>query len=120
MVVLDASIINIALPQAQAQLGIDHANRHWGFTAYAVAFGRLLLLGGKIADVQGRKRVMTSASGVIAYPGLGYYSASKFAVEGLTEALWKEVEPLGLKVILVVDRRRTRDPAVSDATICIF
>jgi NAD(P)-dependent dehydrogenase (short-subunit alcohol dehydrogenase family) len=43
----------------------------------------------------------SSASGVIAYPGLGYYSASKFAVEGLTEALWREVEPLGLKVILV-------------------
>lgn len=44
MVVLDVSIINIALPQAQAQLGIGDANRHWGFTAYAVAFGGLLLL----------------------------------------------------------------------------
>ena len=44
---------------------------------------------------------LSSASGLVAYPGLGYYSASKFAVEGLTEALWQEVEPLGIKVILV-------------------
>ncbi len=43
---------------------------------------------------------LSSASGLVAYPGLGYYSASKFAVEGLTEALWQEVEPLGIKVIL--------------------
>lgn len=44
---------------------------------------------------------VSSTSGLVAYPALGYYSASKFAVEGLTEALWQEVEPLGLKVILV-------------------
>ncbi len=44
---------------------------------------------------------ISSASGIVAYPGLGHYSASKFAVEGLSEALWQEVEPLGLRVILV-------------------
>ncbi|WP_230085422.1 MFS transporter [Arthrobacter sp. AQ5-05] len=58
MVVLDASIMNIALPQAQNALGITDANRHWALTAYALTFGGLLLLGGRIADTFGRKRVM--------------------------------------------------------------
>ena len=46
MVVLDASIVNIALPSAQAELGISDANRQWVVTAYSLAFGSLLLLGG--------------------------------------------------------------------------
>lgn len=58
MVVLDASVINIALPQAQRDLGIIDVNRHWAITAYAVAFGGLLLLGGRVADYAGRKRTM--------------------------------------------------------------
>jgi len=44
---------------------------------------------------------LSSVSGLVAFPGMGYYSASKFALEGLTEALWQEVEPLGLRVMLV-------------------
>ena len=56
MVVLDATIVNIALPQAQADLGITDANRQWVITAYTLAFGGLLLLGGRIADYWGRKR----------------------------------------------------------------
>ncbi|MEV6370623.1 MFS transporter [Micromonospora musae] len=61
MVVLDASVINIALPQAQQSLHISDANRHWAVTAYAVTFGGLLLLGGRLADVLGRKRTMLVA-----------------------------------------------------------
>ncbi|GAB6900890.1 MFS transporter [Kineosporia succinea] len=57
MVVLDASIVNIALPSAQADLGISDANRQWVVTAYTLAFGGLLLLGGRIADYTGRKRI---------------------------------------------------------------
>jgi MFS family permease len=56
MIVLDASIVNIALPSAQADLGITDANRQWIVTAYTLAFGGLLLLGGRIADYNGRKR----------------------------------------------------------------
>ncbi|HYQ32010.1 MAG TPA: MFS transporter, partial [Lapillicoccus sp.] len=56
MIVLDASIVNIALPSAQADLGITNANRQWMVTAYTLAFGSLLLLGGRIADYTGRKR----------------------------------------------------------------
>jgi len=56
MIVLDASIVNIALPSAQEDLGISDADRQWIVTAYTLAFGGLLLLGGRIADYTGRKR----------------------------------------------------------------
>ncbi|WP_327355454.1 MFS transporter [Streptomyces sp. NBC_01304] len=56
MVVLDATIVNIALPSAQVDLGISDGNRQWVITAYALAFGGLLLFGGRIADLWGRKR----------------------------------------------------------------
>ncbi|MFE6172976.1 MFS transporter [Streptomyces sp. NPDC056464] len=56
MVVLDATIVNIALPSAQEDLGISDGNRQWVITAYTLAFGGLLLLGGRIADLVGRKR----------------------------------------------------------------
>src|SRR5438270_5032574 len=56
MIVLDASIMNIALPHAQAALHIGDAQRQWALTAYTLTFGGLLLLGGRIADYLGRKR----------------------------------------------------------------
>ncbi|MGW7407005.1 MFS transporter [Streptomyces sp. NPDC054833] len=56
MVVLDATIVNIALPSAQHDLHISDGNRQWVITAYTLAFGGLLLLGGRIADRVGRKR----------------------------------------------------------------
>jgi EmrB/QacA subfamily drug resistance transporter len=49
--------VNIALPSIQADLGMTDANRQWVLTAYTLAFGGLLLLGGRIADFQGRKRM---------------------------------------------------------------
>jgi EmrB/QacA subfamily drug resistance transporter len=55
MVVLDATIVNIALPTAQKALHFSVADRQWVVTAYALAFGGLLLLGGKLADLFGRK-----------------------------------------------------------------
>ena len=57
MVVLDASIVTIALPSAQKSLHISTDNRQWMVTAYTLAFGGLLLLGGRIADYVGRKRM---------------------------------------------------------------
>src|ERR1700761_4162740 len=56
MVVLDATVVNIALPSAQHALGISDGNRQWVITAYALAFGGLLLFGGRIADLWGRRR----------------------------------------------------------------
>src|SRR3954470_5962495 len=56
MIILDAAIVNIALPHAQVALHISDANRQWALTAYTLTFGGLLLLGGRIADYFGRKR----------------------------------------------------------------
>lgn len=55
MVVLDATVVNIALPAAQLDLGFDNSNRSWVVTAYALAFGSLLLLGGRLSDLFGRR-----------------------------------------------------------------
>ena len=55
MVVLDATIVTIALPSAQKALGFSNENRQWIVTAYALAFGSLLLLGGRLSDLFGRK-----------------------------------------------------------------
>jgi EmrB/QacA subfamily drug resistance transporter len=56
MVVLDVTIVNIALPSAQQDLGFSDGDRQWVVTAYTLAFGSLLLLGGRIADYTGRRR----------------------------------------------------------------
>ena len=56
MVVLDATVVNIALPAAQADLGFSDGDRQWVVTAYSLAFGSLLLLGGRLSDLWGRKR----------------------------------------------------------------
>nr|WP_079070163.1 MFS transporter [Streptomyces griseorubiginosus] len=72
MVVLDATIVNIALPSAQQDLGMSDANRQWVITAYTLAFGGLLLLGGRIADLVGRKRTfMIGLVGFAAASALG-------------------------------------------------
>ena len=57
MVVLDATIVNIALPTAQADLGFGNDSRQWIVTAYALAFGSLLLVGGRLADLVGRRTI---------------------------------------------------------------
>nr|AHX39385.1 hypothetical protein wt6.8 [Streptomyces sp. WT6] len=67
MVVLDATIVNIALPSAQRDLGFSDGNRQWIVTAYALAFGSLLLLGGRIADLFGRK--ITFLVGLVGFAG---------------------------------------------------
>ena len=56
MVVLDATVVNIALPSAQRALGFSNGERQWIVTGYALAFGSLLPIGGRIGDLFGRKR----------------------------------------------------------------
>jgi EmrB/QacA subfamily drug resistance transporter len=67
MIVLDATIMNIALPTAQRDLGFSIVDRQWVVTAYALAFGSLLLLGGKLADLFGQK--VTFLAGLIGFAG---------------------------------------------------
>ena len=58
MVGLDTTIINVALPSAQRSLGFSDGSRQWAVTLYALAFGSLLLLGGRLGDLAGRRRVL--------------------------------------------------------------
>jgi EmrB/QacA subfamily drug resistance transporter len=77
MVVLDATIVNIALPSAQRSLGFSNDSRQWIVTAYALSFGGLLLLGGRLGDLFGRKRVFIVGL-------LGFAGAS--AIGGLAQS----------------------------------
>src|SRR5262245_13785808 len=94
MVVLDATIVNIALPHAQAALQITAATKQWVVTAYTLTFGGCLLLGGRIADYWGRKRTcmvgivgfaLASALGGIAQNGETLFAAR--ALQGAFGAL---------------------------------
>jgi EmrB/QacA subfamily drug resistance transporter len=58
MVILDSTVVNIALPSAQRSLHFSNADRQWVVTAYSLAFGSLLLLGGRLGDRVGRKRAL--------------------------------------------------------------
>src|SRR6202167_3089933 len=72
MVVLDTAIVNIALPSAQRALGFSTADRQWVVTAYALAFGSLLLLGGRLGDLIGRKTTfLVGALGFAAASAVG-------------------------------------------------
>ncbi|GDY28372.1 MFS transporter [Gandjariella thermophila] len=77
MVVLDMTIVNIALPHTQRDLHISDADRQWVVTAYTLAFGGLLLLGGRVADLVGRKRTF-----LIGLVGFGVASALGGAATG--------------------------------------
>ena len=80
MVVLDTTIVNIALPHAQAALGFSDGDRQWIVTGYSLAFGSLLLLGGRLADVFGRKRMfLVGVVGFAAASALGG-AATNFAM----------------------------------------
>ena len=67
MVILDLTVMNIALPSAQRALGFTTVDRQWVVTAYTLAFGSLLLLGGRLADLLGRK--VTFLTGLVGFAG---------------------------------------------------
>lgn len=77
MVVLDATVVNIALPTAQRALAFSDADRQWVVTGYALAFGSLLLLGGRLSDFFGRKRMF-----VIGVAGFALASTIGGAAQG--------------------------------------
>lgn len=105
MIVLDGSIVNIALPSAQADLGISNADRQWVVTAYTLAFGGLLLLGGRIADYTGRKR--TFIIGLLGFAGasaLGGIAANQellFAARALQGGFAALMAPAALSIVTV-------------------
>jgi EmrB/QacA subfamily drug resistance transporter len=105
MIVLDASIVNIALPSAQKDLGITDADRQWVITAYTLAFGGLLLLGGRIADYTGRKRTfiigLLGFAGASALGGIAPNEALLFAARALQGGFAALMAPAALSIVTV-------------------
>src|SRR2546426_2827401 len=103
MVVLDIAIVNVALPSIQVDLGFSQENLQWVISAYALVFGGFLLLGGRAADLLGRKRIFLA--GIIVFTlssllaGLAWSEASLIgarAVQGVGAAL---ITPAALSIL---------------------
>src|SRR5262245_27597547 len=60
MVILDFAVVNVALPSLQADLGVDQSDLQWVVITYGLTFGGFLLLGGRAADLVGRRRVLVA------------------------------------------------------------
>jgi EmrB/QacA subfamily drug resistance transporter len=105
MVVLDATIVNIALPSAQKALHFSTDNRQWVITAYALAFGSLLLLGGKLGDLFGRK--WTFIGGLLGFAlasaigGLAQSFGTLVAARALQGAFGALLAPSALSLLTV-------------------
>ncbi len=105
LIVLDATIVNIALPTAQQALDISDADRQWMITAYTLAFGGLLLLGGRIADYTGRKRAfiigLLGFAAASALGGLAQNAGMLFSARALQGAFGALMAPAALSLLTV-------------------
>jgi EmrB/QacA subfamily drug resistance transporter len=115
MVVLDASIVTIALPSAQRALHISVANRQWVITAYTLAFGGLLLLGGRIADFGGRKRMfivgLLGFAGASALGGLAPDQTLLFGARALQGAFAALMAPAALSILTITFQADAKERA---------
>ena len=103
MVVLDIAIVNVALPSIQVDLGFSQENLQWVISAYALVFGGFLLLGGRAADLLGRRRIFLA--GIVLFTlsslmaGLAWSEASLIsarALQGLGAAV---ITPAALSIL---------------------
>jgi EmrB/QacA subfamily drug resistance transporter len=105
MVVLDATVVNIALPSAQNALHITDANRQWIVTAYTLTFGGLLLLGGRVADYFGRKRAfligLLGFAAASAIGGAAVNAGTLFAARALQGVFGALLAPAALSLLTV-------------------
>ncbi|MBB5081621.1 MFS transporter [Nonomuraea endophytica] len=103
LVVLDGTIVNIALPTAQQALGLTDANRQWAITAYALAFGGLLLIGGRVSGALGHRRAfVVGLAGFAAASALGGAAsgpAMLFAARALQGVFAALLAPAGLSLL---------------------
>ncbi len=110
MVVLDIAIVNVALPSIQMDLGFSQENLQWVISAYALFFGGFLLLGGRMADLLGRRRVFMGGLVLFALASLaggfadteGQLIAAR-AVQGLGAAI---LSPAALSIVTTMFRSR--------------
>ena len=100
MLILDSSIMNIAIPSAKVDLGISDANQQWIITAYTLAFGSLLLLGGRIGDFIGRKKIfiigLLGFAGASALGGIASTQGLLFASRALQGVFGALLAPAAL------------------------
>jgi EmrB/QacA subfamily drug resistance transporter len=87
MVILDVAIVNVALPTIKSDLGFSQENLQWVVSAYAIMFGGTLLLGGRLADILGRRRMFVV--------GLGLFAASSL----LCGLAWSEASLIGFRAL---------------------
>ena len=87
MVILDVAIVNVALPSIQTDLGFSQASLQWVVSAYAILFGGALLLGGRLADLLGRRRLFMT--------GIGLFALSSF----LCGIAWNEASLIGFRAL---------------------
>src|SRR3712207_3850489 len=109
MVIMDTSIIGVALPEIQTDLGFAPEDLSWVFNAYVIAFGGLLLLGGRLSDLLGAKRVFGAGWLVLAggSPAAGLADSTGLeiaarAVQGAGAAL---IAPSALTLLVFLDRK---------------
>ncbi|WP_063776590.1 MFS transporter [Streptacidiphilus albus] len=120
MIVLDITVVNIALPSAQKDLGISVGDRQWVITAYTLAFGGLLLLGGRIGDLVGRKRIfligLLGFAGASALGGCSVDPVMLFAARALQGAFGAVLAPSALGLLSTT----FRDPKERSIAFGIF
>jgi EmrB/QacA subfamily drug resistance transporter len=104
MVVLDIAIVNVALPSIQTDLGFSQANLQWVVSAYALLFGGFLLLGGRIADLIGRRRVFVVGlvvfTGASLLSGLSWSEGSLIGARGLQGLGAALITPAALSILM--------------------
>ena len=100
---IDVLVNNAGLGYFAAVEESEDDEVRWMFDVNVFGLGRMTsaVLPGMRQRRSGFIVNLSSIAGIRSFPGLGYYNATKFAVEGLSEALWQEVEPLGIKVMVV-------------------
>ena len=109
MVVLDIAIVNVALPSIQDDLGFSQENLQWVISAYALFFGGFLLLGGRAADLLGRRRVfiggtiLFTLSSLLA--GLAWSEASLIAARGFQGLGAAVITPAALSILMTTSRK---------------
>jgi EmrB/QacA subfamily drug resistance transporter len=103
MVVLDIAIVNVALPSIQVDLGFSQENLQWVISAYALVFGGFLLLGGRSADLLGRRRIFLGGLAVFTlaslFAGLAWSEASLITARGLQGLGAAIITPAALSIL---------------------
>lgn len=104
LIIMDTSIIGVALPEIQQQFGFTQSDLQWIFSAYVIVFGALLLLGGRLSDIIGQRRIfvigfaiLTAASILAGLASSGTILIAARALQGIGAAL---IAPSALSIVM--------------------